>query len=68
LFESVVAQCIVEGLVGGETFASDASLIEADANKQYAAAKTDWNPDQVDVQAAPCAAREFLDVLDDAVF
>ena len=47
LFESVVARCIAEGLVGGETFASDASLIRADANKQYAAPQADWDPDQI---------------------
>jgi transposase len=68
LFESVVARCIAEGLVGGETFASDASLIRADANKQYAAAKADWDPERIDVQAAPRAVREYLDVLDDAAF
>jgi transposase len=32
LFERVVAGCIRAGLVGGEGFAVDASLIEADAN------------------------------------
>jgi transposase len=68
LFESVVARCIVEGLVSGQTFASDASLIQADANKQYAAAKADWDPERIDVQAAPRAVREYLDVLDDAAF
>ena len=68
LFESVVARCIAEGLVGGQTFASDASLIRADANKQYAAPKAEWAPDRIDVQAAPRAVREYLDVLDDAAF
>ena len=68
LFESVVARCITEGLVGGKTFASDASLIHADANKQYAAAKADWDPERIDVQAAPRAVREYLEVLDDAAF
>jgi transposase len=33
LFTEVVARCIAEGLVGGEGFAVDASLIEADANR-----------------------------------
>jgi transposase len=33
VFERVVAACIKAGLVGGEGFAVDASLIEADANK-----------------------------------
>src|SRR5215203_3157257 len=34
LFEVVVQRCLDEGLVGGEGFAADASLIQADANKQ----------------------------------
>ena len=34
LFEAVVQRCMDEGLVGGEGFAVDASLIQADANKQ----------------------------------
>jgi transposase len=33
LFESVLARCITEGLVGGETFGADASLIRADASR-----------------------------------
>ena len=32
LFETVVERCIAVGLVGGEGFGVDASLIEADAN------------------------------------
>src|SRR3954454_18338843 len=34
LFETVLARCIKEGLVGGDGFAVDASLIRADANRQ----------------------------------
>lgn len=37
LFETTVRRCIAEGLVGGEGFAVDASLIRADANKQRSA-------------------------------
>jgi transposase len=33
MFERVVEACIEAGLVGGEGFAVDASLIEADANR-----------------------------------
>jgi len=33
LFESVVQRCMVEGLVGGEGFAVDASVVKADANR-----------------------------------
>src|SRR6202012_1303455 len=34
VFEIVLRRCIREGLVGGEGFAVDASLIKADANRQ----------------------------------
>jgi hypothetical protein len=34
VFETVLRRCIEEGLVGGEGFAVDASLIKADANRQ----------------------------------
>src|SRR6201994_3930803 len=34
LFETTVARCMAEGLVGGEGFAVDASMIKADANRQ----------------------------------
>jgi transposase len=33
LFEATLRRCIDEGLVGGESFAVDASLIKADANR-----------------------------------
>jgi transposase len=41
LFETVLQRCIAEGLVGGEGFAVDASLIAADANKQRSLPRTD---------------------------
>src|SRR5687767_2823211 len=34
IFERVVQRCMAEGLVGGDGFAVDASLIKADANRQ----------------------------------
>jgi transposase len=34
LFETILRRCIKEGLVGGEGFAVDASLIKAEANRQ----------------------------------
>ena len=40
LFETTVRGCIEEGLVGGEGFAVDASLINADANSQRSAKGT----------------------------
>src|SRR3954465_12925592 len=42
VFERVVETCIASGLVGGEGFAVDASLIQADANKQRSIAGQDW--------------------------
>ncbi len=33
LFEEVLTRCIAEGLVGGESFGADASLIKADASR-----------------------------------
>lgn len=36
VFEEVVARCIAEGLIGGEHFAVDASIIRADANNRNA--------------------------------
>src|ERR1700721_1598340 len=42
VFERVVEACIVAGLVGGEGFAVDASLIQADANKKRSIRGEDW--------------------------
>ena len=39
VFESVVARCMKEGLVGGEGFAVDASVIKADANRSRSTAR-----------------------------
>jgi transposase len=61
LFEEVVARCIDEGLVGGEGFAVDASLIEADANRQWSVSATEWKT----WEAASRSVREYLAVLDE---
>ena len=63
LFETVVARCMTEGLVGGEAFAVDASIITADAHRQRGVAGTqDLDP------ASNRAVAEYLAVLDDAAF
>ena len=67
LFESVVHRCIAEGLVGGEGFAVDASLIPADANKQRSVPGTD-NTDWEGLAESRRAVREYLDTLDEAAF
>jgi len=68
LFETTVARCIADGLVSGQRFAADASLIEADANKQNSTPKGDWDAGAIKPEDAPRAVREYLDVLDDAAF
>ena len=60
--------CIDEGLVSGQRFAVDASLIKADANKQHSTPKQDWDVSQIDPADAPRAVREYLDTLDEAAF
>jgi transposase len=42
LFETIVARCMAEGLVGAGGFAVDASLIAADANKQRSVPSDEW--------------------------
>src|SRR6187399_2669976 len=67
VFERVVEACIVAGLVGGEGFAVDASLIAADANKQRSIPGKDWDKNR-DPQTASRAVKEYLATLDDAAF
>ena len=67
VFERVVAACIAAGLVGGEGFAVDASLIEADANKSRSIPGSQWNKD-IDPERATRAVSEYLATLDDAAY
>src|SRR5271155_4777324 len=63
LFETVVARCMKEGIVGGEGFAVDASIIVADAHRRRGVAKIeDLDP------TSNRAVAEYLSVLDDAAF
>jgi hypothetical protein len=62
-----VEVCIAAGLVGGEGFAVDASLIVADANKQRSIPGSEWKKDR-DPQNASRAVKEYLATLDDAAF
>jgi len=63
----VVEACIAAGLVGGEGFAVDASLIVADANKQRSIPGKDWDKKR-DPATASRAVKEYLATLDDAAF
>src|ERR1700693_2857241 len=67
VFERVVGSCIEAGLVGGEGFAVDASLIEADANRQRSIPGIEWKK-ELDPEAASRAVNEYLATLDDAAF
>lgn len=64
LFELVLRRCIDAGLVGGEGFAVDASLISADANR------TEGGPGSqgLDRTKTSRAIKEYLETLDDAAF
>ncbi len=62
VFESVVRRCMEAGLVGGEGFAVDASVIEADASRfaRIEGADIDWT----DEQLARRAIKEYVDALE----
>jgi transposase len=64
LFETVLQRCIDEGLVGGEGFAVDASLIQADASDRTRVEGAAG----LAQDAASRAVEEYLAVLDDAAF
>jgi transposase len=64
VFETVLQRCIHEGLVGGESFAVDASLIKADANRQNGIEGEKGLPPETTGRAV----EEYLAVLDDAAF
>src|SRR6202140_5339668 len=67
LFEATVRRCMTEGLVGGDGFAADASLIKADANKQRSAEgseEVDWEA----MATSRRSVREYLDTLDEAAW
>ncbi|GAN69567.1 transposase [Acetobacter orleanensis NRIC 0473] len=64
VFELTVRRCIETGLVGGEGFAVDASLIQTDANRRLAVPGDEGLPPD----AAGRAVKEYLAVLDDAAF
>ena len=66
VFEGVVATCIASGLVGGEAFSVDASLIKADVDKKKRA-PGDRPVSWPKAEEASRAVREYLAALDAAV-
>ena len=57
MFELVLQRCMTEGLVGGEGFATDASIVKADASRQY-------HRDDDDDWGGGRAVREYLEAID----
>jgi transposase len=61
VFNTVVARCVGEGLVGGEGFAIDASFVRADVNKQRRDyGPIDWAPSNNESRAV----KEYFETLD----
>jgi transposase len=62
VFEEVVCGCMTAGLVGGEGFAVDASVIEADASRfhRVTGSEIDWT----DAQRASRPVRDYLMALE----
>lgn len=64
VFESVLRRCMAEGLVGGEGFAIDASVVKADANRARGVPgeqATTWKTDE----ASSRAVREYLAAIEE---
>src|SRR5690606_23863570 len=64
VFEEVVRRCMAAGLIAGEGFAVDASVIKANASRQRSIAGdevVDWQ----DPSLSTRAVREYLEALDD---
>ena len=62
VFEQVLQRCIAEGLVGGDSFAVDASIVKADASRQrhHADDDDDWG-------SGSRAVDEYLKTLDRSI-
>jgi transposase len=63
VFESVLRRCMSEGLVGGEGFAIDASVVRADANRARGVPgdeAAEWRSDENSSRAV----REYIDALE----
>jgi len=64
LFETVLQRCMNEGLVQGEGFATDASIIKADAHRQHripGEEAINWG----NSKEATCPVREYLSALEE---
>jgi hypothetical protein len=64
----LVAQRIVQGLVGGKGLAVDASLISADVQTQSSSRQEKRDAVDIDADDVPRAVRDYLDTLDTEAF
>ena len=64
VFEMTVARCMAEGLVQGEGFAVDGSLVRANVNRLHYVRPDEEDIDWSDPSMATRPVREYLDALD----
>jgi transposase len=65
VFETVLQRCTAEGLVGGEGFAVDASIVKADASRGRRVSGTEFGYGDFDRERSSRAVREYLQALDE---
>jgi transposase len=65
VFEAVLQRCIGEGLVGGEGFAVDASVVKADASRVSGFPGSELARRKLDGEQATRAVREYLAGIDE---
>ncbi len=63
VFEDIVRRCMAEGLVGGEGFATDSSVIKAEANRQRGVPGSDAL-NALNTEHISRPVREYLEALD----
>jgi transposase len=66
VFQAVLQRCMAEGLVGGEGFAVDASVVRADASRARRVSGEEFPYGDLDPERATRAVREYLEALDEA--
>ena len=64
LFEATLTRCMAEGLVTGEGFAVDGSLVRADASRLRCTRPAEEDIDWANPKLATRPVREYLDALD----
>jgi len=65
VLEQVLARCITEGAVGSYAIATDASVIQANANREQGDRGTDGLPNEIIHRRA---VQEYIETLDEAAF